>query len=92
MSRQLVRRFGVLSPESEEQVRSLTLAQLDELGEALLDRNGRAGEGEQNQRVLTVGCTIPSRGGVSRQSHLDFCDSTYRLIVSPETLPVVAAK
>ncbi|MGB7416429.1 MAG: DUF4351 domain-containing protein [Thermosynechococcaceae cyanobacterium] len=35
--RQLTRRLGVISPKSEAQVRSLTLAQLDELGEALLD-------------------------------------------------------
>jgi predicted transposase/invertase (TIGR01784 family) len=35
--RQLIRRLGTMSPEAESQVRSLSQAQLESLGEALLD-------------------------------------------------------
>jgi predicted transposase YdaD len=35
--RQLARRVGEISPEAEAQVRSLSLIQLEALGEALLD-------------------------------------------------------
>jgi predicted transposase/invertase (TIGR01784 family) len=35
--RQLTRRIGAVSPEAEAQIRTLSLAQLDALGEALLD-------------------------------------------------------
>ncbi|NJN23447.1 MAG: DUF4351 domain-containing protein [Acaryochloridaceae cyanobacterium RL_2_7] len=35
--RQLTRRFGVLAPEMRSQIESLSLPQLENLGEALLD-------------------------------------------------------
>jgi hypothetical protein len=35
--RQLICRLGTMSPEAESQVRSLSQAQLESLGEALLD-------------------------------------------------------
>ncbi|NJM64352.1 MAG: DUF4351 domain-containing protein [Acaryochloris sp. RU_4_1] len=35
--RQLNRRFGSIAPSTETQIRSLSLSQLEELGEALLD-------------------------------------------------------
>jgi hypothetical protein len=35
--RQLTRRFGSIAPATETQIRSLSLTQLEELGEALLD-------------------------------------------------------
>lgn len=35
--RLLTRRFGIIAPETETQIRSLSLIQLEELGEALLD-------------------------------------------------------
>ncbi|WP_349262605.1 DUF4351 domain-containing protein, partial [Allocoleopsis sp.] len=35
--RQLTRRFGEINPHLQEQIRSLWLEQLEELGEALLD-------------------------------------------------------
>ncbi|MBN3870117.1 DUF4351 domain-containing protein [Nostoc sp. JL33] len=35
--RQLTRRFGAIEPEIEQQIRTLSIAQLEELAEALLD-------------------------------------------------------
>jgi predicted transposase YdaD len=35
--RLLVRRVGMIAPETEAQIRTLSLSQLEELGEALLD-------------------------------------------------------
>jgi predicted transposase YdaD len=35
--RQLARRIGVINPQLEEQIRSLSITQLEDLGEALLD-------------------------------------------------------
>jgi predicted transposase YdaD len=35
--RQLARRIGPIAPSQETQIRNLSLAQLEELGEALLD-------------------------------------------------------
>jgi predicted transposase/invertase (TIGR01784 family) len=35
--RQLIRRFGAIEPETEQQIRALAIAQLEELAEALLD-------------------------------------------------------
>ena len=35
--RQLTRRFGTLAPELQAQISQLSIAQLEELGEALLD-------------------------------------------------------
>lgn len=37
ISRQLTRRFGIVAPEVREQINSLSLTQLEDLGEALLD-------------------------------------------------------
>ena len=35
--RLLIRRFGAIEPEIEQQIRALSITQLDELAEALLD-------------------------------------------------------
>ncbi len=35
--RQLIRRFGAIEPEIQQQIRSLSITQLEELAEALLD-------------------------------------------------------
>ena len=40
VTRQLTRRVGALSPELDEQIRSLSLESLEDLGEALLDFTG----------------------------------------------------
>jgi predicted transposase YdaD len=37
LNRQLNRRFGSLSPQLQERIENLSIAQLEELGEALLD-------------------------------------------------------
>jgi predicted transposase YdaD len=40
--RQLTRRLGMIAPETEIQIRTLSLDQLEELGEALLDFSNRS--------------------------------------------------
>ncbi|MBD2335483.1 DUF4351 domain-containing protein [Calothrix sp. FACHB-156] len=40
--RQLTRRFGVVEPQTEQQIRALAIAQLEDLAEALLDFTSQA--------------------------------------------------
>jgi predicted transposase YdaD len=40
--RQLTRRLGAIEPQTEEQIRALSIAQLEELAEALLDFTSQA--------------------------------------------------